>query len=212
MSAPDAFNHAVHTANIWLADVAKALDTEDRHHAQRVLRAWLHAMRDRLSVDSAAKFAAQLPELLRGIYFDGWEPHRAPVTHHLDQFVLRFATEAGIPPAQVPATTAAVTSAVAIHMSAGQLSEALAEFPTDLRAALTNGHTPAPRPRTRQDTEQRLHRLEANVASLTQALRAVAHGLDNAQLTGFDTTHAARAARLADEILLAAEHGAGDAP
>ena len=37
-------------------------------YAYRVLRAVLHALRDRVTVDVAAKFAAQLPTLLRGVY------------------------------------------------------------------------------------------------------------------------------------------------
>jgi hypothetical protein len=46
MSTPDAFSHAVHTANIRLSDVGMALDAEDRDRAQRVSRAWLHVVRD----------------------------------------------------------------------------------------------------------------------------------------------------------------------
>jgi hypothetical protein len=94
-------------------------------------------------------------------------------------------------------------------MSPGQLSEAFAEFPADLRAILTEGCTPAPQPAP-PAVETRTHRLEQQVSSLTEALHTLARGLDNAQLAGFDATHAARAARLADEILLAAAH-AGDA-
>ncbi len=206
MSTPDAFSHAVNTANVWLSDVSRALGTEDRHYAQRVLRAWLHVVRDRLSVESAAKFAAQLPELLRGVYYNGWEPHRVPITYQVDQFVLRFAAEAGIPSTQVSAAAAAVTSALGRHLSAGQLPEALASFPADLRSILTQGQTEAPQPAPTHVLEERVLRMEGQVGSLTEALRALTHGLDNAQLTGFDPTHAARAARLADEILLTAAH------
>jgi uncharacterized protein (DUF2267 family) len=206
VSTPDAFSHALHTANIWLADVSKALGTDDRHHAQRVLRAWLHVLRDRLSVESAAKFAAQLPELLRGIYYSGWEPHRAPITYRTDQFTFRFAAEAGIPAAQVGATAAAVTAALGKHLSPGQLSEALAEFPADLRTILTDELPPVAHAAPADELDRRVHRLEDQLNGLTQAVRALAHGLDNAQLTGFDPTHSARAARLADEILLATTH------
>ena len=54
-------------ANAWLADIDAGFGTSDRHLAYRVLRAWLHCLRDRLSVEVAAHFAAQLPELLRGL-------------------------------------------------------------------------------------------------------------------------------------------------
>jgi uncharacterized protein (DUF2267 family) len=46
-----------------------------------VLRTYLHALRDRLTVDEAAELAAQLPELIRGIYYEGWDPSKTPVRY-----------------------------------------------------------------------------------------------------------------------------------
>jgi hypothetical protein len=58
--------------------------------------------------------------------------------------------------------------------------------------------------------QQRVHhRLEERVGGRTEALRVVAHALDNAQPAGFDTT---RAVRLADEILLASEYTISEEP
>jgi uncharacterized protein (DUF2267 family) len=45
----------------------------------RLLRTVLQALRDWLSVSSAAAFGAQLPELLRGIYYEHWRPVATPV-------------------------------------------------------------------------------------------------------------------------------------
>jgi uncharacterized protein (DUF2267 family) len=212
-ATPDPFNHALHTANIWLADICSAFGTRDRRYTQRVLRTWLHALRDRLTVDAATKFAAQLPELLRGVYYDGWEPNKVPVKYGVDQYVQRFAAQAGIPSVQVPTTAATITEVIADHMSPGQLAETLAELPADLRATITGATaprvgtaaapttTPAPPP-----TRDRVARLEDEISSLTEAVRALAHGLEGGQLTGsgIDQIQVARAARLADEILIAA--------
>src|SRR6185369_10762255 len=52
--------------------------TEDREFAYRVLRAWLHTLRDRLTVQASAHFAAQLPDLIRGIFYAGWNPSGVP--------------------------------------------------------------------------------------------------------------------------------------
>jgi len=54
-----ALDHAMHIAHTWVNDVARELDTEDREFAYRVLRAWLHTLRDRLPVEASAHFAAQ---------------------------------------------------------------------------------------------------------------------------------------------------------
>ena len=69
-----ALDHAMHTAHTWIHDVAREFDTEDREFAYRVLRAWLHTLRDRLPVEASAHFAAQLPDLIRGVFYAGWNP------------------------------------------------------------------------------------------------------------------------------------------
>ena len=74
----DNLDRSIDKANVWLADIDAGFGTSDRHLAYRILRAWLHNLRDRLTVEVAAHFAAQLPELLRGVFFDGWNPTRVP--------------------------------------------------------------------------------------------------------------------------------------
>lgn len=40
--------------------------------AYRLLRTILHALRDRLTAHEPAQFGAQLPMLIRGLYYVGW--------------------------------------------------------------------------------------------------------------------------------------------
>ena len=205
-ASPDAFNHALHTANIWLSDINSAFGTRDRRFAQRTLRTWLHTLRDRLTIDAAVKFGQQLPELLRGIYYDGWEPNKAPVKYDVDQYLQRFATEAFIPPGQVASTAATITDVVANHMSPGQVAETVAELPSDLRAILADGTSAAPIAVPNTPRRKQGEALEDRVIALTEAVRTLAHGMESGQSTGsgIDQAQVARAARLADEILIAA--------
>ena len=84
-------DRSIEKANAWLTDIDAGFGTSDRRLAYRVLRAWLHCLRDRLSVEVAAHFAAQLPDLLRGVFFDGWTPSRVPQKFDRDGYVTRFA-------------------------------------------------------------------------------------------------------------------------
>ncbi|MBX6751810.1 MAG: DUF2267 domain-containing protein [Micromonosporaceae bacterium] len=198
------YAHAVHRASVWVADVAAALGTQDRHYARRVLRAWLHTLRDRLTIDAAAKFGQQLPELLRGTYYDGWEPSRVPMRYNAAEYVQRFAAEAMVPPSEVPAIAATVTHVITDHMSPGQVAEALAELPAGLRATVQDG-APAGEPVEARRAAAVQPSIDDRLSALTEAVRTLARGLEGhpAVGRGVDTEQVARAARLADEILVA---------
>jgi uncharacterized protein (DUF2267 family) len=81
-------DHTVQETNTWLKAVDEQLGLENRHHAYNALRAVLHALRDRLSPEVAAKLGAQLPILVRGIYYEGWHMAGTPTKdRHLQEFV-----------------------------------------------------------------------------------------------------------------------------
>jgi len=132
----DAFERATQTAHTWLRGVADAFGTDDRRFAFRALRAWLHTLRDRLTVDAAADFAAGLPELLRGVYYDGWQPAKAPIKYDVEEYRLRFALEAGIPIEDADEAAGAVTAALRARLAPGQLDQALEQLPHQLRTIL----------------------------------------------------------------------------
>ena len=71
-------DRSIDKANAWLADIDARFGTGDRRLAYRVLRAWLHNLRDRLSVEVAAHFAAQLPGTAAGGVFRRLEPEPGP--------------------------------------------------------------------------------------------------------------------------------------
>lgn len=210
----DAFDHMTQTANAWLVDVASAFGTEDRRFAYRVLRAWLHALRDRLTVDHAAQFAAQLPELIRGLYYEGWNPSSTPMKYGPEEYVQRFASEARLPLADVPAAATRVSAVIRQHVSPGQLEEAITALPESLKRLITQSEdlpadadTTAAVPRA----EDRIGRLEDQVSSLIEALRILTRGLEEVPGTEPDEHRVAKAARLAHELLLAPKSN-GEAP
>lgn len=71
-------DHAPQVAAEWLNLLCEDLSWHDKPRAYMLLRATLHALRDFLTVDEAVDLAAQLPVLLRGVYYEGWIPARTP--------------------------------------------------------------------------------------------------------------------------------------
>lgn len=130
---------SVEKAHVWLGEMAQELGIDDRQEAYRVLRAYLHALRDRLSVDEVAQLAAQLPELIRGIYYENWNPSKTPVRYRgLADFLDRVAGDANLD-GETEASYA-VTSAAKVlrrHVSAGELDDIRAILPDDLKVILS---------------------------------------------------------------------------
>ncbi|MEU7788960.1 DUF2267 domain-containing protein [Amycolatopsis sp. NPDC049159] len=71
--------------------------------------------------------------LLRGEFFDGWNPGRVPVAYDVAEFCERFAAEAGIHQSQVADAAVAVSTALDTLCSAGNLDHVLARDPLGSR-------------------------------------------------------------------------------
>jgi uncharacterized protein (DUF2267 family) len=137
----DAIERTVQKTNQWLKDVATELGTEDRAQAWRVLRAYLQVLRDRLTADEAAQLAAQLPHLLRGVFYEGFDPREQPEKiRDRDVFLARLADRAQrADPAAAAHAAAAVTRALRRHVTEGEIADVLAQLPTEIREVLEQG-------------------------------------------------------------------------
>ena len=135
---PSIIEHSVEKTHIWLKEIAAELGDQDRQYAYRALRAVLHTLRDRLTVDVAAKLAAQLPTLIRGIYYEDWDPSRTPLPiHDVEAFLDHVVGEghmAGETEASVAVT--AVARVLRAHVSPGEIDEVLAVLPDKFRALI----------------------------------------------------------------------------
>ena len=79
MSGHHDLDHAFQEGNLWLRKVAEQLHfKEEDRHAYSALRATLHALRDRLTAEMAVHLSAQLPMVVRGLFFEGWRMGRRP--------------------------------------------------------------------------------------------------------------------------------------
>jgi uncharacterized protein (DUF2267 family) len=132
----DKLDHSIDTCNRWLDDIATEIGTEDRRVAYRALRGWLHTLRDRLTVQTGAHFAAQLPELFRGVYYDGWSPSHVPVKMDRTRFLTAFGDSSAIRGQAAGPALASVTRCMRRHLGRGALDHAFDQLPKDVRSLL----------------------------------------------------------------------------
>ncbi len=74
----DVFDTTIQKTNLWLKEIMEELGWDDRRRALMAMRAVLHALRDRLDPKEAADLGAQLPVLVRGFYYEAWDPTDKP--------------------------------------------------------------------------------------------------------------------------------------
>jgi len=117
----------------WIASIAEAAHLE-KHDAYKSLRAVLQTLRDRLPMDDAVHFAAQLPMFLRGLYYEGWEPSKVPIKmsrpEFLDAIQEKIVTEQVIDPVRI---TQSVFAVVMSYVGAGEMEKVKHCFPKDMQ-------------------------------------------------------------------------------
>jgi uncharacterized protein (DUF2267 family) len=128
--------NTLHTTNAWLNELMGELGWCDRHGAYHALRVVLHALRDRLTIEEATDLGAQLPMLIRGLYYEGWHPSgKPPKEHRKDEFLApvtaAFRDEAGVDPERI---AWAVFRVLQHHVSAGEIEDVKNILPAAVRA------------------------------------------------------------------------------
>lgn len=72
-------DHTIQLTRDWLNELRERLGWPSRRDATRLMRAVLCELRDRLPHAEAADLSAEMPLLIRGMFYEGWNPARPPV-------------------------------------------------------------------------------------------------------------------------------------
>lgn len=128
------FDKATQQATIWVKDMMSALGTEDPRQGLHALRAGLHALRDRLSAEEAAQLSAQLPLLVRGLFFEGWSPADKPLRIRRAPDFLALVRENYAPREDAAASdiVAALFRVLGKHVAAGEITRIMMSLPEAL--------------------------------------------------------------------------------
>lgn len=129
------FDETVHATNGWLHELTARLGWDDRQRACRLLRVSLQTLRDRLPVTEAAQLGAQLPILLRGVFYEGWQPAKVPVkTRSLDEFLAGLrAAFSDEPDFDAEAAFREVVAVMKLHVSPGEIEDVRRVMPAEIK-------------------------------------------------------------------------------
>jgi uncharacterized protein (DUF2267 family) len=107
---------------------------DDAHLAYGALRAVLHTLRDRLTLEEAVQLGAQLPMLIRGLYYEGWCPRANPARTYKPEFLAAIRHQLPGPECMHPELLArAVLTVLSRHITPGEVCDVKANLPMELR-------------------------------------------------------------------------------
>lgn len=133
-SGLDVWDKTLQTTNIWLDEISETIGP-DRQIAWKVLSTVLHKLRDRLPVDLAAHLGAQLPLLVRGVYYDQYLPATQPTDWHTaDEFIKEVGKWlSDIRPVDPKDAIAAVFRVLSRHIAPGEIENVRQALPHQIR-------------------------------------------------------------------------------
>lgn len=128
------FDTTLHLTHTWLNEIGETIgpDAQRQYHA---LRSVLFALRDRLTVEEAFHLSAQLPMLVRGMYWESYRPAHKPERLRSRQDFLARVSETLDPAASVDPedATRAVFSVLAKHVPEGEVKHVKQMVPHEIR-------------------------------------------------------------------------------
>lgn len=130
------FGSTLQTTEEWLASLRKEVGTDDTELVYRIMRSTLHLLRDRLTPAEVVHLGAQLPMLLRGLFFEGWVLNQTPKRGTVGAFLLEVKERAlDIDPELDPEPPVrAVFRWLEAHVSQGEIDDVRRFFPGEFRS------------------------------------------------------------------------------
>lgn len=127
------FDNTIQKTNQLLKEIEAIFGWEGRRNQSfAALRAVLHTIRDMLLPEEAVQLGSQLPMLVKGMYYDGWNPSKTPKRLNRAEFLneirrrFAFAIEGDI-----ESVIEGVLTALKKYISKGEAEDIVSELPKD---------------------------------------------------------------------------------
>lgn len=131
----EVFDRTFQTTNTWLNEIMEEIGP-DRQIAWKVLSTVLHKLRDMLQPDLAAHLGAQLPLLVRGAFYDLYEPSKQPTSFRTrEHFVVEVEKWlSDVRPVDPVLAIETVFGVLNRHLTAGQVAKVREALPASTRS------------------------------------------------------------------------------
>jgi uncharacterized protein (DUF2267 family) len=129
----EVIDHTVQLTHEWINELSAKLGWGDRRQVLMLMRTTLAGLRDMLGPNEAAQLSAQLPLLVRGLFFEGWRPGHS---HERTRQALVARIEANLGQDQEyqgPEDISEVFRLLNGRISAGEVRHARQSLPSEIR-------------------------------------------------------------------------------
>lgn len=137
------FEQSVMKSELWIKELHKDLHWIGADGVYHLLRAVLQTVREQLSIDEAAHLAAQLPMVLRGVFYEGWDPKSLPPKGlGREDFISAVRAKMGNCGEIRYDLNEAIRSALLVikkHVSDGEMQEVIGALKPTLRSFIAEG-------------------------------------------------------------------------
>jgi uncharacterized protein (DUF2267 family) len=129
-----AVQSSLNLTQVWIKDLMETYDYADENQAFVLLRATLKTLRDRITPDEAFHLASQLPAVIRGYFFEGWEPHKQPGDEkaHLDFLTSVRKNLGGQDDIDLEMAVPEALKIIFNHIDQGEAEDVLKNLPPDI--------------------------------------------------------------------------------
>ena len=131
----EVIDHTVQLTHEWINELRDRLGWDSSRDALRLLRVTLVQLRDHLRHDELAQLSAQMPLLIRGMFFEGWQPSHTPIRERkVECFVSAIEEQIGdVRDWRGPKDIAAVFRTLDDKISEGEIRDVKAGLPQAIR-------------------------------------------------------------------------------